>query len=344
MNVQDTASITIEGIGVEDHWISSDLLSRVVSGFQNVVWVLGFSSEDLSYGERFRLNKDLKKKYTILWGPSAPGSYVQSLRFPSDSQVGAKASEVLEAIASGNLEELKKNIPDSRLRNKLYQTLPQFLPQAGEGWVIKYHSFSHTATLDVKASQTVQTWRSEFLSQRPSDEFLTIKGDLLRIDFEAKSVEVRYPPTKRPLKCYYLPEIEDSIVESRKDLIEVTGKFELDRDGFPDRLAEVSSIRSVDLSDMILPILEQEERKLEARKTLIFNVKLDEETKQFYLIEDEEIGVDISACTREELLLAITDQIFFLWDTYASNEANIASLTEGALELRQKLLEKFREI
>jgi hypothetical protein len=343
-DMRDTASISIEGSGVEDHWVTSDILGRVINGFQDAVWIVGFALENLSFEERFRLTNDLKKNYAVKWGISKPGSYVQPLRFPANPQTAVHTSEILAAISSENFEGFKKIMPDSRLRDKLYRAILNFLPRTGEGWQMKYQHRSSATLLDVKSYQKVLTWRSESLSHRPSDDILTIKGDLLRIDFEAKRVEVRYPPTKRPLKCYYLSEIEDSIVESRKDLIEVTGRFELDQEGYPERLAEVSNIQPVDLSEMVLPKnLEQTGRKLNLVHPMAFALRLDEETKQFYTIEDDSIGISVSAHTREELMKNLIEQLFFLWDTYGSDQVDTDLLTKGALNFRKELCKRFQE-
>lgn len=343
--MRDTASISIEGTGIEGHWVSSDILGRVINGFQDAVWVIGFALENLSYEERFRPTNDLKKMYTIEWGISKPGSYVQPLRFPVNQQAVVPTSEIMAAISSDNVESLKKSIPDSRTRDKLYQAMLNFLPRTGEGWQMRYQYGSSSALLDAKSYQRVRVWRSESLSHQTSDEILTIKGDLLRIDFEAKQVEVRYPPTKRPLKCYYLSEIEDSIIESRKGLIEVTGRFELDQEGHPERLAEVSNIQPVDLSGMMLSgVMECDGRKLNVIHLIVFVPKLDEETKQFYTIEDDSIGISVSAHTREDLMRNLIEQLFFLWDTYGSNHVDINTLTKGAQAFGNELRKRFQEI
>lgn len=235
-------------------------------------------------------------------------------------------------------------MPDSRLRDKFYGAVLNFLPKTGEGWQMKYQHGSYSALLGTKSYQKVQVWRSESLSHQPSADILTIKGDLLRIDFEAKQVEVRYPPTKRPLKCYYLSEIEDSIIESRKDLIEVTGRFELDQNGYPERLAEVSNIQPVDLSEMFLSkALEQGGRKLNLNDSMTFTLQLDDETRQFYIIEDESLGISISAYTREELMKNLIEQLFFLWDTYGSDQVDTSLLTQGALNFRNELRKRLHE-
>jgi hypothetical protein len=343
---KDAALISIEGSVTEEHRIPSDVLTRVIDGLQGVAWMLGAASEDASYGERSRrISSELKKKYMIQWGLPKSGSYVLTLFPPAEQKIDIKIMEVLEAIAADASEKLKKLVPDSRLRGKLFEAMLRFLPKIGESWHLKYTHKSHSAALDAKSYQKIKAWFAESLSTPQPDEVLTIKGELLRIDFEAKRVAVRYPPTHRSLDCYYLPEIEDSILESRRELIEVTGRFVLDRDGNPERLTEVSTIQPVDLSPITFSqFVEQGQRKLALTHPLTFTPTLDEEGKQLYVIRDESINVHVYATTREALMFDLEDQFFFLWDTYGSNQVDPNTLTKGAVACRNALRKQFQEI
>jgi hypothetical protein len=337
------ASVHIEGPETESHRISSDVLSRVITGFQDIAWILGFSMEDVSSSDRLQLRTAIKKRYMIEWGSPTSGSYVLPVFLPENPQIGSKISDILSAIAAEDVEMLKTTLPDSRLRNKLLEKAIHFLPKTGQNWQLKYMHRTHSVFLDSKSYQRVKKWQSESLSSRQLDEVLTIKGELLRIDFVEKQVEVRYPPTKRPLKCYYLPEVEDSILEGRKDLIEVTGKFVLDPEGHPGKLAEVSNIQPVDLSEMSLSKLEYGTRHLELNQPLVFIPTLDEETKQLYVIEDPSIGVHVFAYTREDLMSDLVEQIFFLWDTYGSDQIDVHTLAKEVLPRRNELQKRLRE-
>ena len=308
--------------------------------------MIGATSEDAAYGERSRrIPSDLKKKYMIQWGLPKSGSYVLTLFPPTEQKIDAEIMEILTAVATDNLEKLKKLMPDSRFRSKLFEATLRFLPRIGESWQLKYTHKNHAASLDARSCQKLKAWFAESLSAPQPDEVLTIKGELLRIDFEVKRVTVRYLPTHRSIDCYYLPEIEDSIVESRRELIEVTGRFILNHEGHPDRLTEVSAIQPVDLSPMTLSqYIEQDQRKLTLSDPLILTPTLDEETKQFYIIRDAPLNIDVEATTREVLMQNLEDQLFFLWDTYGSDKVNPNTLTKGALILRQALRKQFQEI
>jgi len=288
-----TALISIEGSITEGHLIPSDVLSRVINGFQEVAWIIGAASEGVTDGEPSRRSSSLKKKYMIEWGLTKSGSYVLPLYSPIEQKISGGMMGILSAFAADSFEELKKLIPDSASRSKLFKATLSLLPKMGESWQLKYKSKNRSVAFDVKSHQKIEAWRTESLPSPQSNEVLTIKGELLRIDFGAKKITVRYPPTNRSIDCYYLPEIEDSILESRREPIEVTGCFTLDRKGNPERLTEVSTIQPVDLSEVILDQLEQGSRKLALIQSLTFAPSLDEETRQVYMICDDSIGVDI---------------------------------------------------
>lgn len=350
---ENKASLSIEGLETAKHRISSEILSRIIEGFQRVAWILGAASEGQVYDKRCRFPSEFKERHKIEWGLSVAGSYVLPLYQAESIQEGqtvqhvdlSKIYGIFSAISSQRFEDLKQILPDSRLREKLLETLKYFLPRSWENWQIKYvFQDRPPASLDQKSYSIVKTWYSESLSSRKLDEVLTIKGDLLRIDFEAHKVLVRYPPTHRPIECYYLPEIEDSILESRKELIEVTGRFVLDNEGHPERLSEVSVIQPVDLSEMILSKFEQADQQLIVlNKPLTLKPFLDEETSQLYVLEDKLIGIHVSASTREELMESLTDQIFFLWDTYGRDDVAPDNLTTKANILRKELRKRFKE-
>jgi hypothetical protein len=156
------AKINIEGSIAEEHRIPSDVLTRIVDGFQSIAWMLGAAAEDVAYGERsHRISSDLKKKYMIQWGLPQSGSYVLTLFPPVFQKTDAKIMEILSAIATDGSEKLKKIVPDSRLRGKIFEATLRFLPKVGESWQLKYAHKSDVAALDERSYQKIKTWFSE---------------------------------------------------------------------------------------------------------------------------------------------------------------------------------------
>ena len=339
------AFVSVEGVATEHHKISSEILIKVIGGFQKIAWIVGAVSEGQTCDKRFRPSTDLKDRYQIDWGVPFKGSYGLPIYFEKSESTSnlQKIFDIFNAVSSQNLDSLKKLVPDSRLRDKLLETFKDFLPRSWENWQIKYAIPSQIpAYLDATSYNIVKSWSIESRSAK-QNEILTIKGDLLSIDFEANKIIVRYPPTHRPIECIYLPEIEDSILENRKGQIEVTGKFILDDEGHLTRLTEVSRVQPVDFSVMMLNKLQIGERELFFTPPLLLTPVLDEETSQFYVIENKELRITLVEQTREDLMVALSDQILFLWNTYACDEVELNALTNDAQDLREKLRARIKE-
>ena len=67
-----------------------------------------------------------------------------------------------------------------------------------------------------------------------------------------------------------------------------------------------------------------------------------DETKQLLCIEQNELGIDVFAPTRESLLVELQEQIWMLWLEYAT--ASDEELDAPARVLKQALLARFNEV
>jgi hypothetical protein len=118
-------------------------------------------------------------------------------------------------------------------------------------------------------------------------------------------------------------------------------QFELKFDGrFAD--GQVLRVENIfDLSPFYLQSFEHSGRKF----SFINPLKLTpdrNETKQLYCLEYADLGIDVFACTRDQLDLELREQIAFLWDNFAL--ADDTELTKSALQLKDNLLNTLKEI
>ncbi len=171
---------------------------------------------------------------------------------------------------------------------------------------------------------------------------MTITGELVRIDFDQNKVFIRYFPTGREIECSYVPEIEDTIIEGRREPIQVTGRFILDTDGNPTRLTDVTNIAPIDFSPMIFSQVNYEGRYLTIDPALVLNPLLDDEARQVYVALEPSLGIHVFAPTRDQLADELAEQLFFLWDNYAKERPE--KLTADAQQLQQALLARIQEI
>jgi hypothetical protein len=65
---KNNVAVSIEGLETENHRISSEILIRVINGFQKIAWILGAASEGKNFDKRFRPPSALKSRHKLDWG------------------------------------------------------------------------------------------------------------------------------------------------------------------------------------------------------------------------------------------------------------------------------------
>jgi hypothetical protein len=140
-------------------------------------------------------------------------------------------------------------------------------------------------------------------------------------------------------------EPESYNLEGREDAVELIGHVKngvVILEGEP-RLAEGTRVRvePIDLSPMIFDFIAWGGRRLEINPPLKLEPTMDDESGQLYTLVDSNLGIDVFARTREQLVDELAEQVFFTWDAYA-NEAP-EKLTSAARRLRETILGRMRE-
>ncbi len=217
----------------------------------------------------------------------------------------------------------------------------KFLPKADELWKLGFSRGDNAKelTLTNEAIDSIDDWLTQDTQE---DAVMTVTGELIRIDFDKRLVVLRYPPTHQEIECIYLEELEDSIIENRRQMIQVTGQFTLDADGHPTKLTDVTRIELVDLSPIVIREVPGHNKKLRLKMPLILTPKMDEETKQLLVVEESQIGIHVFAYTRDDLIHEINEQIIMMWDEYVNVSAD--ELASDAQQLQRILLEKIEEV
>ncbi len=91
---------------------------------------------------------------------------------------------------------------------------------------------------------------------------------------------------------------------------------------------------------IILDSVEWNGRRLAIDPPLAFDPVMNEESGQLYRIIDEDLGIDVFAPTREQLVNELIEQMFFTWDAYAQEVPE--KLTFAARRLQEALLKRVR--
>jgi hypothetical protein len=186
------------------------------------------------------------------------------------------------------------------------------------------------------------TQNDDWLTQdTPEDAVMTVTGELIRIDFDKRIVVLKYPPTHQEIKCIYLEELEDSMIEHRRQKIQVTGQFTLDADGHPIKSTNVTRIEPVDLSPILIREILLHNKKLRFKTPFLLTLQMDDDTEQLYVVEEPEIGLHVFSYTREDLIHEINEQLAMLWEEYAVTTDELAT---DARTLQAKLLATLEEV
>lgn len=341
-----TGEIRIVGTETEGHQVSFEILAQVLSGLQKTAYVLAAAHQKQTWSQRFTPSAAIKSQGTLRAGLPQPGSYALPIEFaPAQGELFEPLTllndlgRVFAAIAEDNRAILDKVLPDGRYRERTLREITRFLPKPGSNWGLQFqHGESPPVTLDARHTRQLEQWLAP---EDPRHLTMTVTGDLIRVDFEQNLLTLRYPPTQRELECSYVQEIEDTLIESRREMIQVTGRFTLDSDGNPLRMSEVTRIEPVDLSPLSFPSLEQAGRCLLFDPPLHLEPSLDQDTQQLLVVSDASLDIHAYAQTREQLADELTGHMFFLWDEYALAEPE--TLTAGAQALQAALRSRCRE-
>jgi len=342
-----TAQIHLAGAETADSAVPTSVLIRVLQGLQEAAYVLGAASEGNSVGGRFRPSAELRQRYQLRCGIPVGGSY--TLPFSVGGHyaqpplggldMSGQLYMLLDGVSTGSNGTLAELVPDSRMRNLMLRKLETALPRVGERWTLGYSvQGSSEIVLDAHSTRTISRLVQ---ANDGADAVMTVTGELIGIDFSRYQVTLRHPATGRELECIYRQDIEDTLIETRRDYIQVTGLCTVDEEGDPIRLTDVTRIEPVDLSPMTFESVTCNNRTLQLALPLTLVPTLDEDTKQLYVVADAALGLHAYAYTREDLADEVAEQLVYLWQEYGLEDPE--ALSGEARDLRQALCQRLSE-
>ncbi|MEI6415036.1 MAG: hypothetical protein WCP34_12360 [Pseudomonadota bacterium] len=342
-----SALLKIQGGEADRQEIRADCLAAVLSGMQKVAYLLAAVESGQELGERLKPSRAMREQFSLRCGVPQMGSYALPLDIGSSDQLDIglpplplldQMQKIWASLSRQDHNALKYSLPTS-IRQKVLREIQKLLPKEHDGLLVGLQTLT-------SPEPAFLTWRTsrfigECLAPRVSeDTVMTVTGELQRIDFAARQVTILYPPTRREIVCTYLPDIEDSIIEARKEPIQVTGRFVLDNEGNPDKLMDVTRIEPIDLSPWVINELESMPVRLKAPLELI--PVLDEESQQYLCVEESSLGLSAFALNREQLFDEIQEQLAMLWKEYAC--APDADLGDQARALKIRIRARMEEV
>ena len=339
------AAIAIVGAETAYHTVPVDVFVRAVGSLQQIVYLLAAEEERLPIGERFAMTERFRERYILRCGVPRVSSYLVPLSVGLSTPLLApttrpldRALDVFHLASQEGWDQMGALVRDLKYLPRVLAELQAMLPRPGDRWGIRLEVGTRKAELDSTAYRSLRQFLSPEATQ---DAVTTITGELIRVDFDARKVVIRYRPTARAIPCQCEPAVLDTILQKWETPVQVTGRYVLDRRGHPVRLTAVTRIEPIDLSPMSFDAIEWAGRRLEFAPPLEVVPTMDEESGQLYKLEDQDLGIDVFAQTREQLAEELAEQALYLWDTYAQESPE--KLTSAARRLRSALLRRMRE-
>lgn len=339
----------IERNGQDTHTVPAGVLIQILENAQRAFDLIGLHLAGRGIKERARVPSHISQSLQLVCTVPEPGSYVLPVEIGGEADLfqpdlADKAfsifKQIVQGVARQNAEALHQAMPDPNIQRRVLESIKGMAPSAGAPWRLELQDEQRQpfACLDEKTIPFVET---VLVPKEQREAARVVTGELKSIDFAERKVTIIYPPTSKELACIYEEAVEDFLYEKRRDLIQVTGRVLLDEQGLPKQIIDVTDIRDLDLSPLVIDKVRYGKINLKANRPLTMEPFLDE-TKQLMCIEDEALAIDVYATTRESLLAELHEQIAMLWQEYA--KAPDEELDVAALKLKHVLRNAFTEV
>lgn len=343
----------IRGQDENVHEVSAETFARCATCLQTLVSLV--ATAQVGEGERRRLlgNTSLVNDCRVVFSVPEAGSVKFPWRVIGDTLLagGVLLLQVFLDISEGKTRGLP--IDNLGLPNRLrfVREMAKIAQEQTHGYFVSIdwqdekdgriepHEFCFSQESIEKARQCC-LGETEIAEETDT---IGVIGELVAVHFRRNEIRVRYPETGTEIKCSCIPEVLDDIQCRRTTLVQVVGKFTMDEEGHPKELTDVSSVEEVDLSDIEIPFVPFEDKQIRRKdgKNIVFHPKLDEETKQVFLVDDEETGVRTHGTSRADLTDAILEDLAGNWELAQEPDE---ALAWGAPALKKKMLALFEEI
>jgi len=342
-------SFHIEDRESDSHTVSANVLAVILQRAQHAFELIGVHLEGRDIRSRARIPAAVSERFQLICELPAEGSYAMPVTVGGttglfDPEQASRAfnifRDVSEAVAARDEARIVAQLPNSRIRRRVLESIRGMAPPAESRWRLTLHDESDRvfATLDADAARFID---ETLVPAEQREAARVVTGELKSIDFAEHKVTIIYPPTSKELACIYDEDIEELLYERRRDFIQVTGRVVLDDAGEPKQIIDVTDIRDLDLSVFVIDSVPLRSGQLRAVAALVLEPVLDE-TKQLLCVQDTGVGLDAFAHTREKLLIEINEQLAMLWQEYAL--ASDDELSDRARTMKATLLATFTEV
>ena len=346
--MRETIEFHFKGTDKDISTLPVEYMINLLSNMQDLMYFIASAKENKSYDQRFKTSKSVKENYIMECELPKKGCYAQTIAIEDrmmplldgvyKNHIADDIKKLIKDIKDNNIDSISKIFPNLKQVTKALTFVKNAFPSANDKI---YVAVNNDAELDSRTIQKKTSSIIDTVQHKIEDHRGVVTGRLKAIDFEGKKIVIQYPITKKDLNCCYNDDIEDMLIENRRQLIQITGDVILDDDENPQKISDVVNIQEVDLSPLDLNEITGKNIRLRFKKPLRLTPFLDE-TKQLYCIELPELNIDVCEYTRADLENAVSEQFLFLWQEYALEDEN--NLTKQATILKNRILSYMEEV
>jgi len=341
--------VHIEDRDQEAHSVPAAVIVRILQNAQLAFDLIGVHVEGREIKRHARIPAATSQRFQLVCEIPQAGSFALPVAVGRandlfDLDLVRRAYGVfcslVQAVSAQDSAGVAAALPNERIRRRVLESVKAMAPRADSSWQLTLHDEADTvfANFDVSTASFVD---SILVTEEQREAARVITGELKSIDFAERKLTIIYPPTSKELACIYDEDIEDLPYERRRDLIQVTGRVLLDDEGTPKKIVDVTDIRDLDLSPLVLDTVRFGGLIIQASPPLNVEPALDD-TRQLLCVAQHALGIDVSAHTREALLAELNEQLAMLWREYAL--APDAELDGIARNVKQALRARFTEV
>ncbi len=333
----------------ETQSVPASLLIQTLEGAQRVIWLLALAEENRDIKMRARIPSEIEQRYQLRCSVPKVGSYAMPAAVVSELPVLAwldltakvmdRFEGLADAVVHADRDRVLSLVPDSAIRIRVLENLRSMAPRPGSGWRLDLNRLDRTVRFDDAFHAAWKRLRPRMVGE---PETQTVNGNLVKIDFGARSITMAPLGMSRELDCHYDESLEDFLYENRRGPIQVTGTVILDEQNEPRKIVDVQSIAELDMSAFEISEVPYNQTVLRFKQPLVLMPSLDEESQQWMVLEKTELNIHVVAQTREALMEELQNHISMLWDEYAKDaEGNLSPV---ALALRTRLHAVIQEV
>lgn len=340
LNTGQSLLISIHGEEVRKG-VPLSLLATVFGGLQETVYSIATAESGLEWRPRMRVPTDIQETYRLMRVAEHSSAYTVTVTFAEPMQarlllepdernmVLDKYVSLLHALSDSDNEKVFALLPDVSWRRRILHSVETHCPKKEDQWYLIVNR--EVAGRKVELSARSRAHISALLA-KPSLDEATVSGELLRVHLDERKIAIYHQTAKRLLDCYYNPELEDFIVENLRGIVHVTGRVELDSDGLPHKITDVTDIRALDLTPLVLKSIEMPEGALALEEHQVIEPSFEDD---YVVFELPDLNIVAAGETRDDAVEKLYSDFVWLWKEYVL--APPGSLSQDAKDLAQRL-------